>query len=191
LELSLAGPHQNAVVTFCTSVPSDALLVVRTKRSTTVLYVVLVAATVLLVVADAALVVIALLWLPLLYVYVPLVLVEFWFVGRILREYQGLLGPQLAADHTGVWIRTGTGSRPEVVYLPWQAIDGIDAVRKGPAVRVMSRQGEGLYGQRSHWRVRAVRRRFGTSFVVDGRRSVEHPDQIAHRLWQLAEWARR
>jgi hypothetical protein len=185
------GWHQTVVVTFCASVPGDAPLVVRTNRSTKVLYVVLMVATVLLVVADVALVLLALLWSPILFVYVPLVAVQFWFVGRILREYQGLLGPQLAADHTGVWVRTGTGSRPEVVYLPWQAIDGIDAARKGPAVRVMSRQGEALYGTRSHWRVRALRRRFGTSFAVDGKRSVEHPDQIAHRLWQLAEWARR
>ena len=55
----------------------------------------------------------------------------------------------------------------------------------------MSRQGEGLYGRRRRWRVRSVWRRFGTPFIVDGRRSAEPPDQIAHRLWQLAEWARR
>jgi hypothetical protein len=95
------GWHQTVVVTFCASVPGDAPLVVRTNRSTKVLYVVLMVATVLLVVADVALVLLALLWSPILFVYVPLVAVQFWFVGRILREYQGLLGPQLAADHTG------------------------------------------------------------------------------------------
>jgi hypothetical protein len=76
------------------------------------------------------------------------------------------------------------------VFLPWSAIDGIDVTRKGPVVRIMSRQGEGLYTKRKHWRVRSVWRRFGTPFVVDGRRSAEPPDQIAHRLHQLAQWAR-
>jgi hypothetical protein len=102
------------------------------------------------------------------------------------REYLGLLGPQLAADHTGIWVRTGLGSRPEVVFLPWAAIDGIDVVRQGPVVRIMSRHGETLYQKRRHWRARSTTRRFGTPFVVDGRRSAEPPDVIARRLHQLA-----
>jgi hypothetical protein len=144
---------------------------------------------VLLVVLAAGLSYVAI-WLDaavLLMVLPPLV-AQFGFTALVLREYQGWLGPQLAADHTGVWVRTGIGRRPEAVHLPWAAIDGIDASRKGPVVRVMSRQGEGLF-TKPHWRVRSLRRRFGTAFVVDGKRSAEHPEQIAHRLRQLAEWA--
>lgn len=178
------------MVTFAPEVPGTAPLVVRTKRSTRVLYGVLLAAGALEVVVAAAVVPLAI-WLsaPALLVYVPAAALQLWLLGRVVREYQGLLGPQLAADHTGIWVRTGTGPHPEVAYLPWPAVDGVDAIRKGPVVRVMSRQGEALHGTRPHWRARLLRRRFGTSFVVDGRRSAEHPEQIAHRLRQLAEWA--
>lgn len=177
---------------FVTKVPGDAHLVVRTGRGTKVLYAVLLGAVALQVGVVAAVVVIAV-WIsspvPLLILamFTP-VLIPLWLV---VREYQGLLGPQLAADHHGVWIRTGVGPRPEVVHLPWSAIDGIDTARKGPVVRIMSRQGEALFGNRPHWRVRSLQRRFGTAFVVDGQRSAEPPDQIAHRLRQLAEWASR
>jgi hypothetical protein len=67
------------------------------------------------------------------------------------------------------------------VFLPWPAIDGIDTA-KGPVVRIMSRQGEALFPDRPHWRVRSLRRRFGTAFIVDGRRSAEPVDTIVHRL---------
>jgi hypothetical protein len=77
------------------------------------------------------------------------------------------------------------------VFLPWPAIDGVDATGKGPALRIMSRQGEALFPRRPHWRVRTTRRRFGSAFVVDGKRSVEHPEQLAHRLDQLGRWAGR
>jgi hypothetical protein len=122
-------------------------------------------------------------WLgsPVLAVIVAPLLLQLYFTVLIVREYQGLLGPQLAADHTGVWIRTGMGRRPETVFLPWPAIDGIDTA-KGPVVRIMSRQGEALFPVRAHWRVRSLRRRFGTAFVVDGKRSAEPVDAIAHRL---------
>jgi hypothetical protein len=172
------------VVVF-TEVPEHAALVVRNKASTRVLYGVVLGTTVLLVVLAAAIGFVAvLLAAPVLLVVLPPLAVQIGLTLLVLREYQGLLGPQLAADHTGVWVRTGLGRRPEAVRLPWAAIDGIDT--KGAAVRVMSRQGEGLFGARPHWRVRSARRRFGTAFVVDGKRSVERPEQIAHRLRQLA-----
>jgi hypothetical protein len=176
------------VVSFAKEVPGNAQLVVRSKRGTRVLYVALLSAGAVLVAAFVAIVVLAILGgNPLLFMMVPLFLSQFGLTGLIVREYQGLLGPQLAADHSGVWVRTGLGRRPEVVYLPWQAIDGID-IGKGPTVRILSRQGEAFY-RRPPWRVRSLRRRFGTAFLVDGRRSAEPPDQIAHRLRQLAQWA--
>jgi hypothetical protein len=179
------------VVMFAREVPGQAQLVVRTNPGTKVLFGFMVFAVVLEVLVFAGLVGLtvwsqswallgtAALWLLMAY-----------YLTLGFREYLGLLGPQLAADHSGVWVRTGLGSRPEVVFLPWPAIDGIDVTRKGPTVRIMSRQGEGLVTKRKHWRVRSVWRRFGTPFVVDGRRSAEPPDQIAHRLHQLAQWAR-
>ncbi len=167
------------------AVPGNAALVVRSKGSTRVLYGLMLGATVLLVVLAVVLVLCAV-WLgaPTMLIILPPFAVQLGFTALIVREYQGLLGPQLAADHTGVWVRTGMGSRPEGVYLPWAEIDGID-VSKGPVVRVMSRHGEALFDRRPHWRVRSLRRRFGTAFVVDGKRSAERPEQIAYRLWQL------
>jgi hypothetical protein len=125
-------------------------------------------------------------WLgaPVLAVIAAPLLLQLYFTVLIVREYQGLRGPQLAADPSGVWVRTGLGSRPETVFLPWHAVDGIDTA-KGPVVRIMSRQGEALFPARPHWRVRSLRRRFGTSFVVDGRRSAESVEVIAHRLLQV------
>jgi hypothetical protein len=186
-------PRHTLVVTFAPEVPGNAQLVVRTNSGTRVLYgllLVMVALEAVIIVGALALWVIWTDVWPLL-VLVSLLLFQGYFTALILREYQGLLGPQLAADHTGVWVRTGLGTRPEVVFLPWPAIDGIDVSRKGPAVRIMSRQGEGLYGNRGHWRVRSAWKRFGTPFVVDGRRSLEPVEQIAHRLHQLAQWATR
>ncbi len=174
-------------MSFVAEVPGHAPVVVRTKRSTTALYVLLLTSTVLVVAMLAALVA-ATVWLgtPLFLVIVPPLALPLFFTVRVVREYQGLLGPQLAADHTGLWIRTGLGRRPETVYLPWHAIDGVDTA-KGPVVRIMSRQGEALFfPARPHWRVRSLRRRFGTAFVVDGRRSAEPVEQIAHRLVSLA-----
>jgi hypothetical protein len=172
-------------VSFAPAVPVDAPVVVRSKRSTRALYVVMLIGVVLggvvIVALPALAFVIGPAMLPLLSV-MPLQLIQLWLAVRIAREYQGLLGPQLAAGPAGVWVRTGTGRRPEVVYLPWSAIDGVDAIRKGPIVRIMSRQGEDLFPKRTHWRVRTLRRRFGTSFVVDGRRSAQPPDAIVHRL---------
>jgi len=174
------------VTAFATEVPEHAPLVVRNKGNTRALYVTMVASTTLLV---ALLVAIPLFswWLgvtPLLMVMPPLAL-QLYFTLLIVREYQGLLGPQLAADHTGLWIRTGLGRRPEVVFLPWQAIDGIDTA-KGPVVRIMSRHGESLFPARPHWRARSLRRRFGTAFIVDGRRSAEPVEVLAHRITQWA-----
>lgn len=176
---------------FVPAVPETAPVVVRTKASTRVLYVLLVVCTALVGVVLAGLVVLVA-WLgaaalPLL-VVAPLMAVQLGFALLVVREYRGLLGPQLAADHTGVWVRTGLGGRPEVVYLPWAAIDGVDT-HKGPVVRILSRAGEGLFDRRPHWRVRSLRRRFGTAFVVDGRRSAEPVDRIAHRLHQTAQAA--
>jgi hypothetical protein len=81
------------------------------------------------------------------------------------------------------------GRRPETVYLPWAAVECVDTC-KGPVVRILSRVGEGLFDRRPHWRVRSLRRRFGTAFVVDGRRAAEPVDRIAHRLHQTAQAAR-
>jgi hypothetical protein len=172
------------------TVPGEAPLVVRSSRSTRVLYGVLLGAALLLVVLAVAVGMLAI-WLdaPLMLIVLPPLAVQIGFTTLIVREYQGLLGPQLAADHTGVWVRTGLGRRPEAVHLPWAEIDGIDTVRAGPVVRVLSRHGEALFGRRPHWRVRSLRKRFGTAFVVDGKRSAEHPELIAHRLRQLAGWA--
>lgn len=170
------------MVTFATEVPGNAPLVVRTKSGTTALYVVMLTCTALLVVITLAAPALALLaGAPLLLMVVPPLLIQLYFTTLIVREYQGLLGPQAAADHTGVWIRTGLGRRPETVFLPWQAIEHIDTA-KGPVVRIMSAQGEALFPARPHWRVRSLRRRFGTAFVVDGRRSAEPVDVIAYRL---------
>lgn len=183
-------PRHIPVVTFAPEVPGNAPLVVHTDRVTRVLFGFLVVAMTLeglvlagsvaftVVTGDWALLAATAAWVAMAY-----------FMTLVFREYLGLLGPQLAADHTGVWVRTGLGPRPEVVFLPWSAVDGIDVSRrKGPVVRIMSRQGEGLY-RRMHWRARSTTKRFGTPFVVDGRRSAEPPDQIAHRLHQLARWA--
>jgi hypothetical protein len=174
------------VTAFVTEVPAHAPLVVRTKGNTMALYVMLLTCTTLLV---ALLVAIPLFswWLgvTLLLMVMPPLALQLYFTLLIVREYQGLLGPQLAADHTGLWIRTGMGRRPETVFLPWQVIDGIDTA-KGPVVRIMSRQGEALFPTRPHWRVRSLRRRFGTAFVVDGRRSAEPVEVIAHRVTQWA-----
>jgi hypothetical protein len=172
------------------AVPSNAALVVRSKPSTRVWYGVLLGATALLVVMAVAIGFVSVsLGSPALLVIIPPLAAQIGLTALIVREYQGLLGPQLAADHTGVWVRTGLGRRPEAVHLPWTTIDWIDATSKGPVVRVMSRQGEGLFPKRPHWRVRSLRRRFGTAFIVDGKRSAEHPELIAHRLRQLAGWA--
>lgn len=180
------------MVMFTKEVPGEAQLVVRCNSRTKVLYGVMLTMVALEAVLVAAVVALAV-WSEflLLLALVPLFLFQGYFMVLIVREYQGLLGPQLAADLTGVWVRTGLGRHPETVFLPWPAIDGIDVTRKGPVVRIMSRHGEGLYGKRRHWRVRSVWRRFGSPFVVDGRRSAEPPEQIAHRLHQLAQWARR
>jgi hypothetical protein len=174
-------------VAFAPVVPTRAPLVVWSKPGTRVWYVVLLvcaAVEVLLAVAVVVFVVVLGSWL--LLAVVPLLAVQLALVVPVVREYQGLLGPQLAADHTGVWVRTGLGRRPEVVHLPWWAVDGVDATHKGPVVRILSRRGEALYPGRPHWRARSLRRRFGTPFVVDGKRSAEHPEQIAFRLRQTA-----
>ena len=180
------------MVSFVTEVPGHAPLVVRTRRGTTVLYAMLLAAATFLVALLVAVPAVSL-WLgtPLFLAIVPPLLLQLFLTVLIVREYQGLLGPQLAADHTGMWIRTGLGSRPETVFLPWHAVDGIDTA-KGPLVRIMSGQGEALFPARPHWRVRSLRRRFGTAFIVDGRRSAEPADVIAHQLalWH-AQWHAR
>lgn len=179
------------MVMFAQEVPAHAQLVVRSNSRTKALYVLMLVSVALEFVfigGVVALVTLFEIW-PLLGL-VPLMLFQSYFMVLIVREYQGLLGPQLAADHTGLWIRTGVGRHPEVVFLPWQAIDGVDVTSKGPTVRILSRQGEGLFAKRRHWRVRTVWRRFGSPFVVDGRRSAEPPGHIAHRLHQLAQWAR-
>ena len=161
-------------------------MVVRARRNTTALYAVLLASAVLLVALLVALLAVSV-WLgtPLFLMTVPPLALQLYFTVLVVREYQGLLGPQLAADHTGLWVRTGLGRRPESVFLPWHAVDGIDTA-KGPVVRIMSRQGEALFPTRPHWRVRSLRRRFGTAFVVDGKRSAEPVEQIAHQLWSTA-----
>lgn len=171
---------------FVTEVPAHTPVVVRTKGNTMALYVMLLACTTLLVAFLVAIPLFS--WLlatPVLLVIMPPLLLQLYFTVLIVREYQGLLGPQLAADHTGLWIRTGLGRRPEAVFLPWPAIDGIDTA-KGPVVRIMSRQGEALFPARPHWRVRSLRRRFGTAFVVDGKRAAEPVEVIANRVTQWA-----
>lgn len=176
------------MVTFAREVPRNAPVVVRSNSATTGLYAMLLVAVALLVVLFVAISAFTIiLGSPLLAVIAAPLLLQLYFTVLIVREYQGLLGPQLAADHTGLWIRTGLGRHPETVFLPWQAVDGIDTA-KGPVVRIMSSQGETLFPARPHWRVRSLRRRCGTAFVVDGKRSAEPVEQIAHRLHQ---WATR
>ena len=174
------------MVMFAPEVPANAPVVVRSNRSTTALYVMLLVAMALLVVLLVAVPLLAW-WLgsPVLLVVVAPLPLQLFFIGLVVREYQGLLGPQLAADRTGVWIRTGLGRRPETVFLPWHAVEHVDTA-KGPVVRIMSSQGEALFPARPHWRVRSLRRRFGTAFLIDGKRSAEPVDTIAHRL---AQWA--
>lgn len=155
----------------------------RTKRSTKVLYVVLVTCVALeMVLAGAVVALTVAAQQSLFLIVVAPMAVQIAFTLLIVREYQGLLGPQLAADHTGIWVRTGMGSRPETVFLPWSDVDGVDATRKGPVLRIMSRAGDALYGRRPHWRARHTRRRFGTPFIVDGRRSAGHPADLAAHL---------
>ncbi|MGB3443988.1 MAG: hypothetical protein WBA97_35070 [Actinophytocola sp.] len=179
------------MVTFTREVPGSAPLVVRSNSTTTVLYVMLLVATALLVVLIVALPVLMIsLGSPAFAAIAAPLLAQLYLTVLIVREYQGLLGPQLAADHTGLWIRTGLGARPETVFLPWQAVDGIDTA-KGPVVRIMSSHGETLFPARPHYRVRSLRRRFGTAFVIDGKRSAEPVERIAHRLHQLGQWASR
>lgn len=170
-------------VSFAPAVPVDKPLVVGTKSSTKPLYALLLVCVVLEVVLGGAMVGLAM-WSeqPMFLAMIPFVALQVWLMQRVIREYQGLLGPQLAADHTGIWVRTGLGSRPETVYLPWPAVDGIDATRKGPVLRIMSRAGDGLFPRRPHWRARSLRRRFDTPFIVDGRRSVVHPTELAAHL---------
>lgn len=180
------------MVTFATAVPEDAMLVVRCNSATRVLYGVLLGTMVLQFVVLLAIAFLAgALEAPLLLWLLPLCALPLLFIWPVVHEYRALLGPQLAADHTGVWVRTSLGRRPEVVYLPWPAIDGVEATGKGPALRILSSQGEALFGPRPHWRVRTMRRSFGSAFVLDGRRSREHPEQLAHRLRQLGAWAHR
>lgn len=176
------------MVMFSPRVPGDAPVVVRSKRTTTALYVMLLVAAALLVAILVGIPALAI-WFgaPVMALVAAPLLLQLFFTGLIIREYQGLLGPQAAADHTGLWIRTGLGRRPEAVYLPWPAVEGIDTA-KGPVVRVISRPGEALFPARPHWRVRSLRRRFGTAFVVDGRRSAEPVEVIANRL---AQWRPR
>jgi hypothetical protein len=133
-------------VSFAPAVPVDKPLVVGTKPSTKPLYALLLVCVVLEVALAAAVLGVAL-WreMPLLLAALPFLALQVWMMARIISEYQGLLGPQLAADHTGIWVRTGLGSRPETVYLPWPAVDGIDAMPKGPVLRIMSRAGDALF----------------------------------------------
>jgi hypothetical protein len=171
------------VAGFAPEVPANAPLVVRCKGGTKALYVMVLVCVVVEVLLVAGLVTMSIaLASPWPLVVAPLIVIQLLLMGIVLREYQGLLGPQLAADPSGLWVRTGLGRRPEVVYLPWGAIDGIEATRKGPVVRIVSPAGDALFPRRAHWRVRSLRRRFGTPFVVDGRRSAEHPAQLADRL---------
>lgn len=169
-------------VAFAPAVPQNAPLVVRCTGGTRVLAIVMFVA-----VGVEVLLMGALAWLAsvsgigMFYALIPLLLIQVGLMVMVLREYQGLLGPQLAADPSGVWVRTGLGSKPEVVYLPWHSIDLID-VAKGPALRILSRQGEALYAKRTHWRVRSLRKRYGTAFIVDGRRAAVKPPQLAAML---------
>jgi hypothetical protein len=173
------------MISFVPEVPGHAPVVIRTNRTTTALYVMLLVAGALLLAILVGLPALAI-WLgsPVMALIVAPLLLQLYFTALIIREYRALLGPQAAADHTGLWIRTGLGRRPETVYLPWPAVEGIDTAR-GPVVRIVSSHGETLFPARPHWRVRSLRRRFGTAFVVDGRRSAEPVEVIAHRL---AQW---
>jgi hypothetical protein len=178
-------------VSFAPAVPAEAQLVVRSNRRTRALYVVMLVSVVLLVVLMAAVPTVVA-WsgvTPVLMVAVAPLGVQLWFSVLIVREYQGLLGPQLAADRSGVWVRTGLGSKPEVVFLAWPAVEGIDVSPRGPAIRILSRQGDGLFAGGAHWRARSLRKRYGTPFVVDGRRSAEPAAAIAGRLHQIAREA--
>lgn len=178
-------------VSFAPAVPAQAQLVVRSNRRTRALFVVMLVSVVFLL-ALLVLVPLVLVWstiTPMLLLIVLPLAVQLGFAVLIVREYQGLLGPQLAADRSGVWVRTGLGSRPEVVFLAWSAVEGIDVSPSGPAVRLLSRQGDALFTGRAHWRVRSLRKRYGTPFVVDGRRSAEPATVIADRLKQVANEA--
>lgn len=167
---------------FATAVPPDAPLVARCTAGTRVLAVIMLVAVVLEVAAlTASGWFMYLAGAGFLLALLPLMLIQVGLMVVVLREYQGLLGPQLAATASGVWVRTGLGNKPEVVYLPWPAIDSIDVAR-GPALRIMSRQGDALFPRRAHWRVRSLRRRFGTPFIVDGRRSATKPHHLAAML---------
>lgn len=171
-----------ATVGFAPAVPQDAPIVVRSTGGTRVLAIVVLIAVVLEIVLLGFLGWLAIaIGLHFMLVLMPLILLQVVLMIVVLREYQGLLGPQLAANADGVWVRTGLGSKPEVVYLPWPAIEAIDVAR-GPALRIMSRHGDALFGRRGHWRVRSLRRRFGTPFIVDGKRSATKPDQLAAQL---------
>lgn len=179
-------------VSFAQAVPAEARLVVRSNRRTRALFVVMLVSVVFLL-ALMAVVPLVLVWstiTPMLLLIVLPLAVQLWFSVLIVREYQGLLGPQLAADRSGVWVRTGLGSKPETVFLAWPAVEGIDVSPSGPAVRILSRQGDALFAGRPHWRVRSLRKRYGTPFVVDGRRSAEPATVIAGRLHQIAIEAR-
>jgi hypothetical protein len=173
---------EGSTVDFAPAVPADAPIVVRSTGGTKVLAAVVLFAVVL----EIALMGLAA-WFTVqagflfLLIPIPLFLLQIALMIVVLREYQGLLGPQLAANAYGVWVRTGLGSKPEVVYLPWSAIEVIDVAR-GPALRIMSGQGDALFGRRGHWRVRSLRRRYGTPFIVDGKRSATKPDQLAAQL---------
>lgn len=175
-------------VSFAQAVPLEAPLVVRSNGRTRALFVMMLVSVVLLL-ALMVLVPLVLVWTtitPVLLLIVLPLAVQLWFALLVVREYQGLLGPQLAADRSGLWVRTGLGSRPEVVFLAWPAVEGIDVSPRGPAVRILSRQGDALFTGRAHWRVRSLRKRYGTPFVVDGRRSAEPAATIAGRLHQIA-----
>jgi hypothetical protein len=182
--------HQGPV-SFAPAVPTDARLVVRSNGRTRVLFVLLLVSVVFLLALLVA-VPSVLIWTtvtPVLGLIVFPLAVQLWFSVLIVREYLGLLGPQLAADRSGVWVRTGLGSKPEVVFLAWSAVEGIDVSPAGPAVRILSRQGDALFTGRPHWRVRSLRKRYGTPFVVDGRRSAEPATVVADRLKQVANEA--
>lgn len=174
------------MVSFAPKVPENAPIVVRTKPNTRAMYTLLLTNLSLLCTAIA----VPLIWpflLPALLVNVPGLLFSLSMTLLAMREFRALLGPQLAADYTGLWVRTGAGRQPEVVYLPWAAVEAIDVDRR--CVRVISRHGEWLHPKRAHYRWESTRRRFGSPFVVDGRRTIEHPDQIVQRLQQTAQHA--
>jgi hypothetical protein len=187
------GSVTPGVVSFAPAVPRDVPLVVRGKARTVVPYVLVLGCVVILAAMLAAIPVLLVLFTSVpgyaLLLIMPMAM-QLGFSVLVLRELRGLRGPQLAADHTGVWVRTGMGAKPEAVFLPWAAIDGIDTGRRGRAVRIMSGRGAELYGRRPRWRAGYLRRRLGTPFVVDGRHSTERPEAIVFRLHQLAAHAR-